>query len=312
MPTAITIRDDAHWHDLRREHIGGSEVAVALGVSPYKTKYQLWAEKTRKIEPESFDGNERVEFGKLLEHVIAKTAAKRNSWKVRKARQYLSARPELPIGASVDYEISCPERGPGILECKATDAWEFAKWEDGEPPLSHLLQLQTYLMLTGRSWGAVAVLVGGNRLLVFPYESRSDTAGMIRDGAREFWECVDNDTPPLADFARDSAVIGKLYQSVTERKTVDLTDNPRARELASLYRAASVSEKTAEKLKEATGAELRMLIGDAQVAFVDGFRIKSSHVAPIPEQLVMPADVGKKLWSGRAGYRRLTVSDIWK
>ena len=38
--------------------------------------------------------------------------------------------------------------------------------------LNYLLQAQTYMGLSGRRWGALVALVGGNELRVWPYEFR--------------------------------------------------------------------------------------------------------------------------------------------
>ena len=39
------------WLALRRGYIGGSDAAAVVGLSPYVTPYQVWAEKTGKVEP---------------------------------------------------------------------------------------------------------------------------------------------------------------------------------------------------------------------------------------------------------------------
>jgi putative phage-type endonuclease len=38
------------WHQWRKEGIGSSDSAAILGISPYKTPYQLWEEKTGKVK----------------------------------------------------------------------------------------------------------------------------------------------------------------------------------------------------------------------------------------------------------------------
>jgi len=39
------------WHEHRRTHRNASETATVLGLSPWQTAYQLWAEKTGRTEP---------------------------------------------------------------------------------------------------------------------------------------------------------------------------------------------------------------------------------------------------------------------
>ena len=40
------------WHDMRKNMIGASDVPVIMGVSPWKTPYQLWLEKVGLRQPE--------------------------------------------------------------------------------------------------------------------------------------------------------------------------------------------------------------------------------------------------------------------
>ena len=58
---------DEDWHQWRINGITASEIAVILGISPYKTPWQLWAEKTGLIEPVNLDGNPNVRKGKKNE-----------------------------------------------------------------------------------------------------------------------------------------------------------------------------------------------------------------------------------------------------
>ncbi len=43
--TSELIQGTSEWHALRSRSIGASDAAVILGISPYKTPYQLWEEK---------------------------------------------------------------------------------------------------------------------------------------------------------------------------------------------------------------------------------------------------------------------------
>ena len=49
--------------------IGGSDMPVIMGISPFKTRFQLLQEKARIVEPD-FKGNEYTEYGNKLEPLI--------------------------------------------------------------------------------------------------------------------------------------------------------------------------------------------------------------------------------------------------
>ncbi|CAB4121674.1 Putative phage-type endonuclease [uncultured Caudovirales phage] len=52
------------WHELRKRHIGASDSAAILGISPWKTRFQLWQEKLGLYQTKENDAMRR---GKELE-----------------------------------------------------------------------------------------------------------------------------------------------------------------------------------------------------------------------------------------------------
>ena len=58
-----TVRDE-RWC-----YIGGSDIAAIMGISPFKTRFQLLQEKAQIVEPD-FKGNEYTEYGNKLEPLI--------------------------------------------------------------------------------------------------------------------------------------------------------------------------------------------------------------------------------------------------
>ena len=53
----------------RWRYIGGSDIPIILGISEFKTRYQLLQEKAQIIE-DTFEGNKYTEFGNILEPQI--------------------------------------------------------------------------------------------------------------------------------------------------------------------------------------------------------------------------------------------------
>lgn len=283
--TAIPIQSDEHWHALRALNVGGTQVPALFGVHEHGlTKFQLWHQiKT----PEPFTPRkptERMIWGNLLQPAIGKGVAELTGWTIRSVRRYHSLLPELGLGGSLDFEIVSHERGPGVLETKAVD-WLVAKqWENNEPPLAHMLQLQTYLACTGRNWGCIAVLVGGNDLRLFVIERREVTIDLIKNAVAEFWQSIADNKPPPPDFARDGATLARLYSAVEAGKVVDLTGNNRLPELIAGYQIAGRAEKENAALKAAAKAEILTLIGDAEkvicgTATISAKTVAGTHVA---------------------------------
>ena len=45
------------WRAERRKGVGGSDVAAIMGMSPYKSPYEVWAEKTGVVQNILFEVN---------------------------------------------------------------------------------------------------------------------------------------------------------------------------------------------------------------------------------------------------------------
>jgi predicted phage-related endonuclease len=275
--TSIKIENDEHWHALRAKHVGGSEVSALFNEHAQMTAFELWNIKAGRIPKPDFSDNERIFWGKHLEPAIAAGVASKTGWTIRKVRRYLS-NPDIGLGSSLDHEIVSNDRGPGVLEIKTAD-WLIAKgWENGEPPLSYMLQVMAYLSVTGRAWGCMAVLVGGNDLRLFNFDRRPGTIKIIEDRVAEFWRSVRDGVEPKPDFAKDGDTIGKLYASTEDGKVADLNGSNRAPELIAAYQQAAVDEKDADARKSAAKGELITLVGDAEMAICGSAKISAKMV----------------------------------
>lgn len=294
----IRVENDAHWRALRAQHIGGSEVAALFGENPYLTAFELWHRKAQNLPEPDLSDNERVFWGDILEPAIAAGVSKKKpEWTIRKVRRYHSKLPELALGGSLDHEIVATSRGPGVLEIKTAD-WLVAKrWEDDSPPLAYDLQLQTYFALTGRSWGCMAVLIGGNELRLFEYERRPKTIEIIEAKVAEFWKSIKEGREPKPDFAKDAATVGAIYASTTEGRTIDLSMSNRAPELLAEYAKAQADEKDAEIRKKAAKAELLTLIGSAERAFCGEYTVSCKMIG------------SKEISYTRSAYRDFRISE---
>ena len=308
MGRSIPIRNEAQWRKLRQQHVGGSEVAALFGEHPQISRWELWHRKAGTIPEPDLSANERVFWGATLEPAIARGVAAKTGWTIKKVRRYHSRRPDLALGASLDYEIVAHDRGPGILEIKTADRLVARGWNDGEPPLSYELQVQAYLACTGRSWAAMAVLIGGNELRLFEYERRPKTIAAIEAAVREFWRSIEAGEEPRPEFERDGATIAQLYGATIKGKVVDLSSSNRLPELCAAYRMAADAEKDGHAAKEAARAEILSIIGDAEIAICNGYRISAGAVAGTPDRIITPEMVGQTI-KGRAGYRSLRITD---
>jgi len=278
----FTATPDEAWRALRAKHVGGSEVAALFGEHPHLTKFELWHRKAGLLPEPDLSDNDRVFWGSTLEPAIAMGVAKRQGWSIRKVRRYLKHPTIEGFGGSLDYEIVSHDRGAGVLEIKTADWLVVRSWEDGEPPLSYELQVQSYLALTGRAWGTIAVLVGGNDLRLFTYERRPKTIALIEAAVAEFWQSIRDNKPPRPDFAVDGDAIAQLYATAVPGKTLDLTGDNRLPELIAAYRAGGEMEKRGKTAKDAAKAEILEKIGDAEFVTCGPHKVSAKMIAGGP------------------------------
>ena len=264
------------WLILRRHDVTASQIAALLGLHPYVTPYQLWAEKTGKHVPID-DDNAVMRRGRLLETVAVQMAAEEMPDAVvmhNHANEYWRV-PALRIGATPDLVCECPERGVGVVQLKSIEPGLFKKnYADGVPPLWIACQALTEARLLNASWAAVGVLRVGHTIEFDLYDVPLHS-GMWRelvDAVGKFWLSVERDTPPLPDYTRDGKILAALA-GPSDGTTIDLsTDNE-------FVNAVHERERTTQLLsvieadKERFDALIKHKIGTHEVALAGDYRI---------------------------------------
>ena len=65
----------ADWLQMRKAGIGGSDCSAAVGLSRWKSPFQLWSEKTDRIVPSK--AGEAAYWGSVMEPILRAEVAKR-------------------------------------------------------------------------------------------------------------------------------------------------------------------------------------------------------------------------------------------
>lgn len=100
------------------------------------------------------------------------------------------------------------------LECKTTSAYNSREWDadTGKLPDMYALQCQHYMAVTGYEWWYMAVLIGGQRFLNFAVQRDDELVEQLVRIEREFWQLVEDETPPPMDGSEASAdLLNTLY-----------------------------------------------------------------------------------------------------
>lgn len=175
----------------RKGYIGGSDVAAILGISKWKTAYQLWLEKTGQAEDEPINEQRERVFarGKRLEPVVLDMLAEETGIEIT-ARNQRYKDSELPFMAC---EIDA-ETGDTNIEIKTVHPFAAKDWGDegtDEIPVYYTAQVMHGLAITQRKECIVAALIGADDLRIHRVEYDAEAAEMIRNKVRWFWtDCV--------------------------------------------------------------------------------------------------------------------------
>lgn len=268
-------------HAVRARGLGSSDAAVACGLSPWKSKVQLWLEKTRRVEPEDISDIERVHFGNVLEDVVAKEFERRNSARVQKKtvpylRTFDGVNIPVTINTDGSWKYDLPtDQGAmvanvdrlivnenAILECKTADAFTQGKWE--EVPIHYQLQVHHQMVASQKFNAKLAVLIGGNQYRDFEIEADPVVHQELVRREAEFFQHVINDTPP--DPTTSEEVI--LLWDSTPGKAITAT--PELMELHTELMATRIRHKELEARKKELEEIFKMYLGKAEILMGTG------------------------------------------
>lgn len=203
----------------RNKGIGGSDIAIILGLSKYKTPYQLFLEKKGLMDSQSEENNLQY-WGNRLESVIRDEFAMRNKLEIEEPDTIVHPINEFLRG-NLDGFI--PEHNC-VLEIKCAAGFNASKWGETQTdgvPLEYLCQVAYYVALTNAKGAYIAVLIGGNDYREYYYERNMELENKIIDAAVEFWQAVQHgDAPPATDYSD----IKLMFPEEESGKTVALNE----------------------------------------------------------------------------------------
>lgn len=189
------------WLAIRKRGLGSSDAAAAVGLNPYKSRLELWLEKTGSdrdlAKPDPNDESSPLYWGTLLEPIVAAHYTRRTGNKVRRINAVLQ-HPSIPwMLANIDREVMGDD-AVQILECKTAGLNGARLWKDGVPEYVQL-QVMHQLAVTGKRAADVAVLICGQELQVHRIERDEAVIENLIALERTFWEYVESASPPPAD-----------------------------------------------------------------------------------------------------------------
>jgi putative phage-type endonuclease len=221
----------------RSTYIGGSDIAAILGISPWRTSWDVWAEKTRDPSWQPQAETDAMRWGTLLEPLLAAEYERTTGRRV-----------VLPQDAVVDlnrpylrghldgWSVGSPSpRDDGIWEGKTAGNpkdWTDPETKQNRVPEYYEAQCYFYLALTGAPWCDVSVLLphGDFRTIRLMADERLQRGIIAKVDAFYAAHVLTRIPPPMdaspaasrwlariADSEEDALEAGAELESVIER-----------------------------------------------------------------------------------------------
>lgn len=237
------------WFALRADGITATDVSVIAGLNPYKTPYQLWAEKLGKYEPEPV-GPAAIR-GILLENTVAEFYEMETGRELRRSNGIVRLK-EVPWAmASLDRTIVGED---GLVEIKTSTS---PRWSLHPVPPEVVAQVQWQMFVTGAPWVDVAVLLGGLVFRIERVEASVDFQTDLYRKAVEFRNALATETAPTLQGQDSDALAAVVPQASEEYANAnDGIDRVAALYAERKYEASLLDEEIqnlAISLKEAIG-----------------------------------------------------------
>lgn len=177
--------------------VSGTDMSVLFNVNRFRTPIQLFQVKTGAAAKEEFV-SEAALWGKKLEAEILDHFQSKHP-------EFIIARDDSIIRGDGDIKFICgiPDGyitddlgNKSILEIKTASLFLESKWgAEGTQDIPHeyMLQIQTYMLITGYEKAYVAVLIGGQQYKEFVIDQDKELQSKIIERATKFWKCVLDD-----------------------------------------------------------------------------------------------------------------------
>lgn len=277
------MTDDAEWHEWRRGGIGGSDIAALLGLSSFATPYTVWADKMGFLPPTPASQRQRI--GLRMETVLADEFAEETGLVVVGEQTWVEYPPEPVLRCTTDGFVSewpftaSPRQDGRWWADVAIGCWQAKTdgrfgWPEGIPP-GILAQCQWEMMCCELTAGWLTVMFAGFKIVHYPLELDEADAGFMRARALAFWrDHVLTGEPPTAD---GSDVTRKAIAAVNPLHEGERVDLDHVAHLVVQHGIAATAKRNAELAYKEIGNQLRVEMGTAETAMVDGVDVLTLH-----------------------------------
>lgn len=257
--------------DLRERNsgLGASDAPVALGLSEWRTPFELWLEKVGRGQP--FEETMPVQVGKALEPVILSAFMQKTGLVVSDAQRQIVDPANPWRWVTLDGRVS----DGALLEAKAI-SWTPDQW--GEPgtdqvPMPYVVQAQHGMACTGAVLCYVPVLFEAKRFEIYKVQRDEALIAAITEREREFWRrVIENDPPPIVNTTD-----ARLKYERSAETTVEAT--PEVREMIATILQQAEALEAAELQHDVMKAQVMEYMGESAILSYNGSTLATWRTA---------------------------------
>lgn len=248
----------------RSLYIGGSDAAAILGLSPWKTTLDVYLDKVVG-KNEEVDASKAKIFarGKRMEPYIIDLFAEETGLVIaRRGCRY--QHPEYPfLCAEIDAEAESGEN----IEIKTVHPFASKDWgimDTDDIPVYYAAQAMHGLMVTGKQVCIFGAMIGMDDFRTYRVERDEDVITSLRQKEINFWNMVQNHTPPEPQTTSDAERLFKKDNG----SAVEADEN--TIETILTLKELKAQKKDLEAAIDGEEAKLKIAMKDASIITMSG------------------------------------------
>lgn len=240
--------------EARKNRVGGSDMATILGLSKWRTPYELFLQKTGEIPYVEAEEESPADWGNILEPAIAKKFEARSelNGNLMKTRRHNAPiiNDEFPwLVANIDRDIVGQKTALEIKNVNWRMGFEWGPDGTDQVVQEYLPQPMLYMLVMNLPTFHVAALIGGSDLRTYELKRDKEWDELILEASHEFiYEHVLKGIPPEIEWAHRTTedLLKKMYMEA------DGTEIVLSEEMSHWH---SVLEQIKSEIKELSIAE---------------------------------------------------------
>ncbi len=253
------------WLRWRRLGIGATDIAGIVGLSPWSSPYEVWAEKTGRLELELADDNDYQEFGRRAETMLGPWFHDVTGLYLRKY-QHRATHPVWPVArCTADALVYRSKRSAaplGVAEMKTTGRQR--DWDELPDHIECQIQWQMLVCDVDQAW---VPALHERRFRAYHVERSAEDGAYLMREARRFWadHVLAGVAPPADAHRATTSALSRIERHPTPAVELD-----KLRPVLDAYAVAKRHQAASKATADGLANQIKAALGDFEVGTVAG------------------------------------------